>query len=130
MRRVVVVPARMASTRLPAKPLSDIEGVPMIVRVLERAAARRWYARSKVSEYEFTLAQRSSSGIDFARKQFIQVEATIEAQIEAVIQQIYRSLLFFAVFFASSLGSMTLVSLIVDFLMVRAPAASRRPIFA
>ena len=39
MKRVVVVPARMASTRLPAKPLSDIEGIPMIVRVLERACA-------------------------------------------------------------------------------------------
>lgn len=34
----VVVPARHASTRLPAKPLADIAGKPMVVRVLERAA--------------------------------------------------------------------------------------------
>lgn len=33
----VVIPARFASTRLPGKPLADIGGKPMIVRVLERA---------------------------------------------------------------------------------------------
>ena len=32
----IVIPARYASTRLPAKPLADICGKPMIVRVLER----------------------------------------------------------------------------------------------
>lgn len=34
----VVVPARYASTRLPAKPLLDLGGKPMVVRVAERAA--------------------------------------------------------------------------------------------
>lgn len=34
----VVVPARYASTRLPAKPLLDLGGRPMVVRVAERAA--------------------------------------------------------------------------------------------
>ncbi|SDH37115.1 3-deoxy-manno-octulosonate cytidylyltransferase [Roseospirillum parvum] len=38
-RALTVVPARMASTRLPGKPLADIHGKPMIVHVLERAAA-------------------------------------------------------------------------------------------
>ncbi|MCB1895241.1 MAG: 3-deoxy-manno-octulosonate cytidylyltransferase [Zoogloeaceae bacterium] len=33
----VVVPARFASTRLPGKPLADICGQPMVLRVLERA---------------------------------------------------------------------------------------------
>ena len=33
----VVIPARHASTRLPGKPLADIEGKPMVVRVAERA---------------------------------------------------------------------------------------------
>ena len=36
---VVAIPARYASTRLPAKPLSLIAGVPMIVQVARRAAA-------------------------------------------------------------------------------------------
>jgi len=34
---VVVIPARMASTRLPGKPLADIDGAPMIVHVWRRA---------------------------------------------------------------------------------------------
>lgn len=34
----VVIPARLASTRLPNKPLADIGGKPMVVRVAERAA--------------------------------------------------------------------------------------------
>ncbi|WP_237385256.1 3-deoxy-manno-octulosonate cytidylyltransferase [Xenorhabdus sp. Sc-CR9] len=32
----VIIPARFASTRLPGKPLADIHGKPMIVRVMER----------------------------------------------------------------------------------------------
>ena len=34
---IVVIPARMASTRLPGKPLADIHGLPMIVHVWKRA---------------------------------------------------------------------------------------------
>jgi len=36
---VVVIPARYASTRFPGKPLADLGGRPMVVRVCERAAA-------------------------------------------------------------------------------------------
>jgi len=36
---LIVIPARMAATRLPGKPLADIAGVPMIVHVLRRAQA-------------------------------------------------------------------------------------------
>lgn len=35
---LVLIPARMASTRLPGKPLADIAGLPMIVQVAKRAA--------------------------------------------------------------------------------------------
>lgn len=34
---IVLIPARMASTRLPGKPLADIGGLPMIVQVARRA---------------------------------------------------------------------------------------------
>lgn len=34
----VLIPARLASTRLPNKPLADIGGLPMVVRVAQRAA--------------------------------------------------------------------------------------------
>ena len=36
---IILIPARMASTRLPGKPLMDIAGLPMIVHVLRRAQA-------------------------------------------------------------------------------------------
>ncbi|MFN3364718.1 MAG: cytidylyltransferase domain-containing protein, partial [Allorhizobium sp.] len=36
-RTLVLIPARMASTRLPGKPLADIAGLPMIVQVARRA---------------------------------------------------------------------------------------------
>jgi len=34
---VVLIPARLASTRLPNKPLADLDGLPMVVRVAQRA---------------------------------------------------------------------------------------------
>ena len=38
VRFTVLVPARLASTRLPNKPLADLGGLPMIVRVAQRAS--------------------------------------------------------------------------------------------
>src|SRR5581483_5320138 len=38
---LVLIPARLAATRLPGKPLADIGGEPMIVHVLRRAEAAR-----------------------------------------------------------------------------------------
>lgn len=35
---IAIIPARFASTRLPGKPLADIAGKPMVVRVAEQAA--------------------------------------------------------------------------------------------
>ena len=37
MKSIIIIPSRLASTRLPNKPLIDIGGKPMIVRVLESA---------------------------------------------------------------------------------------------
>lgn len=37
MNFTVLIPARLASTRLPNKPLADIAGLPMVVRVAQRA---------------------------------------------------------------------------------------------
>ena len=45
MKVLCVIPARYASTRLPGKPLMDIAGKPMVVRVFERASRAK-----KVSE--------------------------------------------------------------------------------
>ena len=38
---LILIPARLASTRLPGKPLADIAGQPMIVQVLRRAEAAK-----------------------------------------------------------------------------------------
>ncbi len=46
---VVVIPARYESSRLPGKPLAEIEGQPMIRRVYERAAAARGIDRVLVA---------------------------------------------------------------------------------
>ncbi|PPR17919.1 MAG: 3-deoxy-manno-octulosonate cytidylyltransferase, partial [Proteobacteria bacterium] len=37
MKVQVYIPSRMASTRLPGKPLADINGLPMICHVVNRA---------------------------------------------------------------------------------------------
>ncbi len=39
MSPIIIIPARLAASRLPGKPLADIGGVPMIVHVLRRAEA-------------------------------------------------------------------------------------------
>ena len=39
MNPILIIPARMAASRLPGKPLADIGGLPMIVRVLRQAEA-------------------------------------------------------------------------------------------
>ncbi|MBC5764628.1 3-deoxy-manno-octulosonate cytidylyltransferase [Ramlibacter albus] len=50
----VLVPARMASTRLPDKPLADIAGKPMVVRVAERA---------KQSQADFVVVATDSEAV-------------------------------------------------------------------
>ncbi|MEQ8654905.1 MAG: 3-deoxy-manno-octulosonate cytidylyltransferase [Kiloniellales bacterium] len=63
MRPIVIIPARMASTRLPNKPLADIAGKPMIVHVLERAAAARvGPVAVACAEEEIAAAVRAAGG--------------------------------------------------------------------
>jgi 3-deoxy-manno-octulosonate cytidylyltransferase (CMP-KDO synthetase) len=49
MSVVVVIPARYASSRLPAKALADVHGKPMVVRVFERACQARGVERVLVA---------------------------------------------------------------------------------
>lgn len=49
MRVLCVIPARYASTRLPGKPLKDIAGKPMVVRVYERASQAQRVAETIVA---------------------------------------------------------------------------------
>ncbi len=60
---VVVIPARLASTRLPRKPLADIAGRPMIVHVMERAvAAEVGPVLVACAEEEIAAAVRAAGG--------------------------------------------------------------------
>ena len=58
---VVLIPARLASTRLPDKPLADIGGKPMIVRVAEQAA-RSGAARIVVATDSARVADAVAAG--------------------------------------------------------------------
>jgi len=62
-KTVVIIPARMASTRLPGKPLADIAGKPMIVHVWEQArAAGLGPVAVATDTQEFADAVRASGG--------------------------------------------------------------------
>jgi len=63
MNPIVVIPARMASSRLPGKPLADIAGAPMIVRVWRQAvAAKVGPVLVAVAEKEIADAIRGAGG--------------------------------------------------------------------
>ena len=59
---IVLIPARMASTRLPGKPLADIAGLPMIVHVLRRAQEARIGEAVVATDSEAVAAAVEKSG--------------------------------------------------------------------
>jgi 3-deoxy-manno-octulosonate cytidylyltransferase (CMP-KDO synthetase) len=59
---IILIPARMASTRLPGKPLADIAGLPMIVHVLRRAAAAHIGEAVVATDSEAVMAAVEKSG--------------------------------------------------------------------
>jgi 3-deoxy-manno-octulosonate cytidylyltransferase (CMP-KDO synthetase) len=59
---LILIPARMASTRLPGKPLADIAGQPMIVHVLRRAEAADIGAVAVATDSEAVFAAVEKAG--------------------------------------------------------------------
>ena len=59
---LVLIPARMASTRLPGKPLADIAGEPMIVHVLRRAQEAQVGSVVVACDHEDTLKAVERAG--------------------------------------------------------------------
>ena len=59
---IILIPARMASTRLPGKPLADIAGEPMIVHVLRRAQAAKIGETVVATDSEAVAAAVEKSG--------------------------------------------------------------------
>jgi len=63
MKPIILIPARMSSTRLPGKPLADIGGVPMIVRVWRQAvAAKLGPVVVAAAEHEIAKAVEAAGG--------------------------------------------------------------------
>lgn len=64
MSFVVIIPARMASTRLPDKPLADIAGLPMVVRVAERARLSRAERIIVATDHARVVAACEQAGVE------------------------------------------------------------------
>lgn len=65
MSFIVIIPARLASTRLPNKPLADIGGKPMVVRVAERALLSGAARVLVAADHADIAAACSAHGIEF-----------------------------------------------------------------
>ena len=74
MRIIGVIPSRLASTRLPRKPLADVAGKPMVQRVWEGASGCRALS-------ELLVATDSSEIADVCRRVGIPVEMTSDRHV-------------------------------------------------
>lgn len=63
MNPLVLIPARMAATRLPGKPLADIGGQPMIVRAWRQAAASGLPVAVAAGDPEIVEAVEAAGGV-------------------------------------------------------------------
>jgi 3-deoxy-manno-octulosonate cytidylyltransferase (CMP-KDO synthetase) len=64
MSYTVLIPARLASTRLPNKPLADIGGAPMVVRVAQRAALSQASRIVVAADHESIVQACQAHGIE------------------------------------------------------------------
>lgn len=62
MTPLILIPARMAATRLPGKPLADIGGLPMIVRASRRARASGLDVAVAAGDAEIVAAVEADGG--------------------------------------------------------------------
>jgi 3-deoxy-manno-octulosonate cytidylyltransferase (CMP-KDO synthetase) len=64
MKPILIIPARMAATRLPGKPLADIGGKPMIARMIDLAReaikGRDWPIAVAAGDAEIVVAARAA----------------------------------------------------------------------
>ncbi|WP_184266380.1 3-deoxy-manno-octulosonate cytidylyltransferase [Brevundimonas bullata] len=63
MNPLILIPARMAATRLPGKPLADIGGKPMIVRAWEQAALSGFRVAVAAGDPEIVEAVEAAGGL-------------------------------------------------------------------
>lgn len=63
MNPLILIPARMAATRLPGKPLADIGGKPMIVRAWEQAARSGFRVAVAAGDPEIVAVVEAAGGL-------------------------------------------------------------------
>lgn len=63
MNPLILIPARMAATRLPGKPLADIGGKPMIVRAWEQAARSGFRVAVAAGDAEIVAVVEAAGGL-------------------------------------------------------------------
>ena len=89
MKNVVIIPSRMASNRLPAKPLMAIDGIPMIQRVWQQAIESNigevFVACSEIEVYDLIVSNGGKaimtdpnlpSGTDRVHSAFLKIKIT------------------------------------------------------
>lgn len=59
----VLIPARLSSTRLPHKPLADLAGLPMVVRVAQRAQLSRPLSCTVAADHPLIVAACEAAGV-------------------------------------------------------------------
>ncbi|OOG57624.1 3-deoxy-manno-octulosonate cytidylyltransferase [Polaromonas sp. C04] len=76
MSFTVLIPARLASTRLPNKPLADLGGVPMVVRVAQRALQSGMAGRGGVPAVRVVVAGDSAQIVSACRAHGVEAVLT------------------------------------------------------
>ena len=82
---IILIPARMASTRLPGKPLADIAGLPMIVQVLRRAQ------ESQLGPVAVACAEQEiAAAVEKAGGQAILTDPDLPSGSDRILQALHR----------------------------------------
>ena len=94
MAFIVIIPARLASTRLPGKPLADLGGKPMVVRVAEQAALSGAARVIVATDHESIRAACVAHGVEVCMTRsdhpsgtdrIAEVARTLELPLDAVV---------------------------------------------
>jgi len=94
MAFIVIIPARLASTRLPNKPLADLGGKPMVVRVAEQAALSGAARVIVATDHESIRAACAAHGVEVCMTRsdhpsgtdrIAEVARTLELPLDAVV---------------------------------------------
>ncbi len=79
----VLIPARLASTRLPNKPLADVAGLPLVVRVAQQVLS--YSDQNATNPIAAQAANMPASGI-FSTKKEIKIRAVVACDSDSILK--------------------------------------------